>query len=96
MGLWDDLHSNDSKLVDYICYLLLDFTVVDEKLEQFPLLQAMRVSEAMGMAKRFDEIVYKEVKTPKKQLAKSREQAETQLAQAAQALASGADEKDDA
>ena len=53
-------------LADLHAYVLLDFATVDEEIEEPALAAALLLSEELGIAKRFDSIVAKELSIPAK------------------------------
>jgi Zn-dependent protease with chaperone function len=62
-----DLQTIDKPLVDYYCYVLLDFASVDAELEELPLAAALAMAEELGIKPRFLEIAKKELKLRKSQ-----------------------------
>lgn len=66
--LTTNLQSNDEQLLNYYCYVLLDFVTVDRDLEEAPLAAALILAEQVKMLPRFNEILRKELKLRKKQL----------------------------
>jgi hypothetical protein len=65
--LSEDLRTGDKPLVDYYCYVLLDFASVDPELEELSLAAALAVSEVLGLKGRFLDIARKELKLRKSQ-----------------------------
>lgn len=63
-----DLKTDDQPLLDYYCYVLLDFVTVDRDLEECPLAASLILAEHAGIQSRFTEIVRKELKLRKNQL----------------------------
>lgn len=82
--LASQLKTDDPGIQDYCCYVLLDFATVDRDLEEFPLAAALRVSEELGLKKRFLEIAQRELRLRKKQLEKIDEEKDALLARARQ------------
>lgn len=60
----------DQTMVDYFCYLLLDFVTADRDLEEAPLAVALNLSSTIQIKDRFMEIARKELKLRKKQIEK--------------------------
>ncbi|RCS55158.1 hypothetical protein DTL36_02985 [Bremerella cremea] len=67
-ALATDLKTDDQLLLDYYCYVLLDFVTVDRDLEECPLAASLILAEHAGIQSRFTEIVRKELKLRKNQL----------------------------
>ncbi|WP_242342063.1 M48 family metalloprotease [Anaeromyxobacter terrae] len=63
-----DLAEGDEKLLDYWCYVILDFAAADRDLEDAPLAAALLRSEELGLGERFRRIAAKELGLKKKQL----------------------------
>lgn len=61
---------SDNALLDYYCYVLLDFAYADRDLEEAPLAFAIGVADSVGIEKRFCDIAAKELKLRKKQIEK--------------------------
>jgi hypothetical protein len=76
------LETTPPGLVDLYAYVLLDFATVDEDIEGPALAAAMVLSEELGIAKRFDVIVAKELSIPVKDVKARRKDAATVLAAA--------------
>jgi Zn-dependent protease with chaperone function len=70
-------------LTDLYAYVLLDFATVDEDIEAPALAAALLLSEELGIAKRFDTIVAKELSISAKDVKARRTGAATVLAEAA-------------
>ena len=66
-------------LVDLHAYVLLDLATVDEDIEAPALAAALGLSEELGIAKRFDAIVAKELSMPAKDVKARRKEAATVL-----------------
>jgi hypothetical protein len=64
------LKTDDQPLLDYYCYVLLDFVTADRDLEEMPLAAALQLSEKLGLKHRFAEVAKKELRLTKKQLEK--------------------------
>lgn len=63
-----DLAAGDEKLLDYACYVLLDFAAADRELEDAPIAAAYLLAEALGLGDRFGKLAAKELGLKKKQL----------------------------
>jgi hypothetical protein len=66
--LAEDLKTEDEKLRDYYCYLLLDFAVADRELEEAPLAAALLLAEELSLGDRFRQLAVKELNLRKKQM----------------------------
>ena len=66
--LKSSLNELDKNIQDYFCYILLDFAVVDQSLEEAPLVACLVLSENLGIQTRFAELAKKELKITKKKL----------------------------
>lgn len=64
-----------SSVKDYLCYLLLDFAMLDAGLEEIPFGWAYQLSEDLGIKDAFDEIVIKELKLSNKRLQQHKQSA---------------------
>ena len=82
-ALTEALHFIDAETRDYLCYLLLDFAVIDKELEDAPLAAAYIVSHRLDIAATFEQIVTRELRMTKRQLAKFKKSAAEALARAA-------------
>lgn len=56
----------DKGLLDYFCYVLLDFSAVDRTLDDAPLAACIVLTEKLGMLAHFTDLVKKELKLTKK------------------------------
>ena len=56
----------DKSLQDYFCYILLDFSVVDQSLEEAPLTACIVLSDNLGIQSRFSELAKNELNLTKK------------------------------
>lgn len=83
-----DLQTKDQPLIDYYCYVLLDFVTVDRDLEEAPLAAALDLAEQLNLQQRFGEIVRKELKLRKEQLDRIVREKDNLLETAAKELAS--------
>jgi hypothetical protein len=78
----DDLETADPSLRDYFCYVLLDFAVADQSLDDLPLSAAIVTAREIGLGPRFSEIAAKELGLAKKRFAKIEANAERRVAEA--------------
>jgi hypothetical protein len=78
----DDIGTVDASLIDYFCYVLLDFAVADQNIHDLALSAAFVTSRQVGMGSRFSEIAAKELGLPKKRFAKLEAGAEWRVAEA--------------
>lgn len=78
----EPLEPSPPGLVDLHAYVLLDFATVDEDIEEPALAAALVLSEELGIAKRFDAVVAKELSIPAKDVKVRRKEAATVLAAA--------------
>jgi hypothetical protein len=76
------LEPSPAGLADLHAYVLLDLATVDEDIEQPALAAALVLSEELGIAKRFDAIVAKELVIPAKDVKARRKEAASVLAAA--------------
>jgi Zn-dependent protease with chaperone function len=83
-GAFDDaLHFIDTDTRDYLCYLLLDFAVLDKDLEDAPLAAAFVLSHRLELGATFEQIATRELRLTKRQLTKLKKNAAETLARAA-------------
>jgi hypothetical protein len=75
----------DESLRDYCCYVLMDFVLADRDLEEAPIAAALLLTQRLGFADRFGEILVKEAKLRKKQFDTIRRDAESIVARASAA-----------
>jgi len=68
--LVESLRTEDRALREYLCFLLLDFAMVDRELEHVPLAAALEWSDRMGIAAEFEKLVLKETGLGKRQISK--------------------------
>lgn len=83
-ALREEILRGDKGLLDYYCYVLLDFASADRDLEEAPLAQAVGLAESLGLRERFVDLAAKELKLRKKQLEDVFANRETIIAAAAQ------------
>ncbi len=81
-SLAEALRSSDAATREYLCYLLLDFAVVDRDLEDVPLAAALDWSERLEIAEQFEKLVLKELGIGKRQLNKLKKDAAALLQKA--------------
>jgi hypothetical protein len=74
------LDRSDSSLHDYFCYLMLDFATVDRDMADVTLSASIVLARRLRIAKRFAELVQKELTIAKKAFARIEKDAETILA----------------
>ncbi len=73
------------ELIDYACFLLLDFAVCDRNLGNVAIAQALRQAEAWGIDDRFERLLRKELDWRKRSLDRLKLEAERLLAEAERA-----------
>jgi predicted SprT family Zn-dependent metalloprotease len=78
----DGLKSEDSKMAEYFCYLLLDFVTADSELDEMPLAAALQVCEGLDLQSQFEKIAARELKMKIRDLKRLKEQAAEMLAKA--------------
>lgn len=81
-----NIAETDRKLIEYFCYLLLDFATTDLSLEEAPLAAALSLAESLGIKEVFSELACKELKLSKRQFEKLDASKETLLQNAAKEL----------
>lgn len=84
------LQSADSSVVDYACFVLLDFASVDRELGDAAVAAALLQAKAWGIDERFAELAQKELGWTKKSWAKLAKDAGAIVREAAQAAVEGA------
>ena len=67
---------------EYLCYLLLDFAVVDRELEDLPLAAALEWSAQLEIGEQFQKLATKELGIGKRQLTKVKKEAASMLEKA--------------
>jgi hypothetical protein len=77
-----DLVSDDPKIGEYFCYLLLDFATADPDLEDLPLAAALEISRGLALEVQFEKLAARELKMKLRDLRRLKEQAAEKLAQA--------------
>ena len=78
----DGLKSEDPKMGEYFCYLLLDFVTADPELDEMPLAAALQVCEGLDLQSQFEKIAARELKMKVRDVKRLREQAAEMLAKA--------------
>jgi len=81
-----DLQTADKPLIDYYCYVLLDFVTIDRELEEGSLAAVLVVAEALELKQRLMEIARKELRLTKRQLDQIDSEKEKLVKTAAQEL----------
>lgn len=69
-SLQADMRTTDKPLIDYYCYVLLDFVTIDRELEEGSLAAALVLAESLELKDRLMEIARKELRLTKRQLEK--------------------------
>jgi len=78
----DDLTALDSKLREYICYVLLDFAKADPDLDEMPLAAALELTRVLEWDAQFEKLAAKELKLRVRDVRRIKEQASEMLAKA--------------
>jgi hypothetical protein len=78
----DGLKFSDSKLQEYVCFLLLDFVTADPELDDLPLVAALDLSRQLDLEALFEKLAAKELKMKVRDLRRLKEQAAGLLAKA--------------
>jgi hypothetical protein len=78
----EELKSSDTRLREYICYVLLDFTKVDPDLDDMPLAAALELSRQLEMDAEFEKLAVKELNLKVRDMRRIKEQAAEMLAKA--------------
>jgi hypothetical protein len=76
----EELKSSDTRLREYICYVLLDFTKVDPDLDDMPLAAALELSRQLEMDSQFEKLAVKELNLKVRDVRRIKEQAAEMLA----------------
>lgn len=76
------LLSSSEDLREYICYLLLDFAVIDNSLDDVPLALSLKWSEQLDLTVQFEKLATKELGVTKRQLTKLKNTSQTLLEKA--------------
>lgn len=75
-----EFKQTDSKLREYLCYVLLDFVTVDPELEEVPLAAALVLAQQLDLEAAFEKLAAKELKKKVRDVRKLKEQAAELLA----------------
>jgi hypothetical protein len=78
----DGLKSSDTKLCDYLCYLLLDFVTADPDLDDMPLAAALDLSRRLELDSQLEKLAARELKMRVRDVRRIKEQAAEMLAKA--------------
>jgi len=78
----DELKFSDSRLREYLCYVLLDFAKADPDLEEMPLAAALELGRKLELDAHFEKLAAKELKMKVRDLRRIKEQAAEMLAKA--------------
>jgi len=78
----DELTALDSKLREYICYVLLDFAKADPDLDEMPLAAALELTRVLEWDAQFEKLAAKELKLRVRDVRRIKEQAGEMLAKA--------------
>ena len=78
----DELKFSDTKLREYVCYLLLDFAKADPDLDDMPLAAALDWSRRLELDAQFEKLAAKELKLKVRDVRRIKEQAAEMLAKA--------------
>ena len=81
-SLGDTLNFHDTKLREYLCYVLLDFAKVDPELDEMPLAAALELSRQLELDAQFEKLAAKELKLRVRDVRRIKEQAVEMLAKA--------------
>ena len=78
----DELKFSDTRLREYVCYLLLDFAKADPDLDDMPLAAALDLSRQLELDAQFEKLAAKELKMKVRDVRRIKEQAAEMLAKA--------------
>ena len=81
-SLSDALKFSDTKLREYLCYVLLDFAKADPELDEMPLAAALELSRQLELDAQFEKLAAKELKMRVRDVRRIKEQAVEMLAKA--------------
>jgi hypothetical protein len=81
-SLGETIKSADSKLREYLCYVLLDFAKADPDLDEMPLAAALELSRQLEFEAQFEKLAAKELKLKVRDVRRIKEQAAEMLAKA--------------
>jgi len=79
---WDELKFGDTKLCEYLCYVLLDFARADPDLDEMPLAATLELSRQLELDAQFEKLAAKELKMRVRDVRRIKEQAAEMLAKA--------------
>ncbi len=82
--LADDLRTDDDRLRDYWCYVLLDFVATDRELEDLPASAAVVLADRLGLGERFGELLRDELEVSQRRFRKLESSAEKVIEKAEQ------------
>lgn len=77
------LNTLGQERLEYFCYLLLDFALIDPDLERLPLAAAFEASRRLGFAEAFEKILRKELQLKKRALHKLKAEVDALLLEGA-------------
>ncbi|HUA66092.1 MAG TPA: M48 family metalloprotease [Alphaproteobacteria bacterium] len=78
----DGLKVSDTRLREYLCYVLLDFAKVDPELDDMPLAATLHLSQQLELDGQFEKLAAKELHLKVRDVKKIKEQAAEMLAKA--------------
>jgi len=81
-GALDGLKAGDTRLGEYLCYVLLDFVTADRDLEDLPLAAALELSRQLELDAPFEKLAARELKLKVRDLRRLKERAAELLANA--------------
>ena len=76
----NEFKQTDTKLREYLCYVLLDFVTVDPELDEVPLAAALVLAQQLDLDAAFEKLAAKELKKKVRDVRKLKEQAAELLA----------------
>lgn len=76
-----DLDGWGESVLDYLCALLLDFTVMDAEIADVALLRAHAVAEGLELEERYEDALYKHLKRTRKSIGQSLKKRDQRLAE---------------
>jgi hypothetical protein len=77
-----DLNLRDSKLREYLCYVLLDFVTADRDLDEMPLAAALEFTRKLEIDAEFEKLAARELKLKLRDIRKMKDQAAELLVKA--------------
>jgi hypothetical protein len=77
-----ELNFSDTKLREYVCYLLLDFATADPELDQMPLAAALEFAQRLEIDAAFEKLASKELKLRARDIKRLKAGAQEMLAKA--------------